>query len=54
MRADLRGTGELPNLTGKPGQERPDIRFHQRKGMFVETGNNGAYLTLLLSSSHSS
>lgn len=54
MRADLRGTGQLPNLTGKLGQERPHICFHQRKRMFVETGNSGAYLTSLFSSSHSS
>lgn len=53
MCADLRGMGELPSLTRKLGQERPHIRFHQRKGMFVETGNSKAYLTLLLSSSHS-
>lgn len=46
------GTGGLPNLTSKLGQERPHICFHQRKGMLVETGSSGAYLTLLLSSSH--
>lgn len=53
MRADLRGTGELPNRANKLSQERPHIRFHQRKGMLVETGNIGAYLTLLSSSLHS-
>lgn len=50
MQAALRGTGWLPNLTSKLGQERPHICFHQRKGMFVETGSSGAYLTLPLSS----
>lgn len=53
IQAALRGTGGLPNLTSKLGQERPLICFHQRKGMFVETGSSGAFLTLLLSSSHS-
>lgn len=48
MHADLRGTGQLPNLTSKLGQERPHICFHQRKGMFAVTGNSGAYLTPLL------
>lgn len=53
MHAALRGTGGLPNLTSRVGQERPHICFLQRKGMFVEIGSSGAYLTLLLSSSHS-
>lgn len=41
--ANLRGTGSCQTSTGKLGQERPHICFHQRKGMFVETGNSGTY-----------